>query len=581
MADELTTFGGETESEFIKMGGWLGDFHVRATTVSRYAFKAADMMTSHESTAILNGLLRFLEKMEGQIREIEAETHNSSRLLERMDILLRTLHEPVREFRKIVKALLAIGFTTRIESGAALGHEGDFSTLALDIKRLAEVIGARSSRVLEDVSLLQQEIHDAISQMGNLQEVNSERLKKRITHAREIILSLIEKRGRVAGMTDFLSRKSTEVTDHIGEIVSSIQFHDITRQKVEHVKTTLENLHSESCKDNKGEDGKDTALLVAEVCRLQKAQLKSARDELESAVYKIVDSIHELSDNVSMVACETMKVSGAADRDNCTFFTEMEPALNDVKQVLSSASEVNRLSADLIGSVVGRISDMSFIVGEIELIGEEMKVVASNAGIRAAHAGTRGATLGVISTAIQNLSGEALFQTITLAREFQGVAAQATSLNEALKEGHKNREENISSMGKIGEGQLESLKGINNDFLSLLNKMQGEADILAHDVHVAASSFTVHHKACRLIDDVIDGLDGLIVETGDSSRHEELRENELFREMMSRYTMQSERQVHLTEDFGGLSALTPEGRLQFSQGEDGGTHGLGVNVELF
>jgi len=535
---------------------------------------------SAEAETIFEGFLDLMEKMERQIKEIEDESRRSNGILVQMGGLLQLLYEPIREFRKIVKALLAIGFTTRIESGAVGSCVGDFEGLAYDVKRLAEVIGEKSSTILEELSILEHQITAVIQKMQSLQGDASQNVRKRVENTKTLTLALMEKRLSLNENTEFLAENTFQISRHIGEIVASIQFHDIVRQKVEHVQMALERLQKEIYEAG-GADDSSAHLIAGEICRIQIDQLRNAETELRDAVQKIVESLREVGLNVNEMASETMRISGAADHENTTFFSQMEPAFDFVRSMLAATSEVNQQSSNLIGSVVGRIADLSYIVDEIEIIGAEMKVVASNAGIRAAHAGGNGASLGVISDAVQSLSGEALFQTMTLAREFREISVQASGLKQSLEDGRASREENISELEHKGKESFQFLHGLNEEFLSLLGGIREEADSLSKDLLVAGSSLNVHEKGRETIESVIAGLKNFSTAEREPEAMDGLRDSSVFQEIMERYTMESEREIHEKGSvLRNLFSSEKNNSFLFKE-EDADPLGLGANVELF
>ena len=144
--------------------------------------------------------------------------------------------------------------------------------------------------------------------------------------------SLLERHALSAAGAGQISTRYEAVSQRIGGIVSSMQFHDITRQRIEHVQQALAGLDPHERSAGNAEPHKDGGFsfggrrlrpkgpgehlrLVGDVSNLQIAQLHYAREELVSAVNNILENLSALADLVSEMARETFKMAGAADED--------------------------------------------------------------------------------------------------------------------------------------------------------------------------------------------------------------------------------------------------------------------------
>ena len=202
-----------------------------------------------------------------------------------------------------------------------------------------------------------------------------------------------------------------------------MQFHDITRQRIEHVQQALAGLgpHERSagnagpqrvgeflfgCIRQKPKGTGEDLRLAGDVCHLQIAQLHYARDELVSAVNNILDNLNALADLVAEMARETSKMAGAADETGQSFLTGVEAGFSSVTSALKAYGEADRELSLAMGSVGSMLGEMSEHTGNIESIGEKIKRLALNATVKACHIGEEGATLGVLAEAIHQLSVE-------------------------------------------------------------------------------------------------------------------------------------------------------------------------------
>lgn len=116
--------------------------------------------------------------------------------------------------------------------------------------------------------------------------------------------SLTAKHRRTAALARTFSSRSDSVTVYVGEIVRSLQYHDITRQRIEHVKMKLDNLIARV----DGARGQPvTNELTAEAggtCRELAGVLMTAREEFGHAALSITENLDMVASNAFAVSEE-------------------------------------------------------------------------------------------------------------------------------------------------------------------------------------------------------------------------------------------------------------------------------------
>lgn len=586
LARKLKNFVSSSETQFLAIGAWLRDFHGRAAKVSGLAVEAADTMLGRKAGGVIRKFELLLQEIEGFLGEIDLETGRNRSGLEKVQHLIGRLQFPLEDFHRVVKTLQILRLSAKVEN-SAFGRE-DMNVLAEGMDNLSLMIADKTAHASMEIGFLDRELAHVQRRLADHRSRQRGQVLEKLKHARRHLSELLERRRRIASEADELGNRSADISRQIGNVVTSMQFHDITRQQVEHVCHTLERLGEDIDHGpvfHSGQDAEFEKEAIGEVCELQAAQLEHAQKELAGAVQKIIKSLEELAGNITATARGTLAIAGAANRGKRSFFSGMEPAIGSIASVLAEMVDQDRESSKVISSTVSRVAEMTGLVAEFGLVGSEMKVVAANAGIRAAHAGDGGLALGVIAKAIQQLAGELLVWTGTLAADFTAISSAARSLNNEEDGAQVNKSLKAQEIMNQGTELLKILEEINDECIALLEEMEKGSLKLAEDIAIALSSIAVHHECQEMISSVCDGLQGWFAGDRSISGERITSKDSVFaREIISRYSMQSERRVHerktalIIGERSGVGDFDSD--LPWGPGENDQSE-LGANVELF
>jgi len=578
MSGELSEFGYREEKQFLAIGGRLAEFHQRAKGVVRQSQEAIDCLMKDEAGGTLDGLRSLLDGLEAHIDRVIGEAQNNELFLSRLIQQVEQIERPLQVLAKVVKVLQALSFSTRVES--THGESGQIlKVLADNLKDLAAKINDKTDQVRDRLESMAGLAVTARERMRRLQGDSLHRGRSILHQSRLLVDILGDRRRQSLADANMLGNHSRDVTDAIGEVVSSIQFHDITRQQVEHVRTNLEDLCAELTDQG---DSDLTQLVILDICRVQSAQLRHTRGDLVSAVARIIKNLQEIGRSVGHIARQTRVVAGAAEGEKVTFFEEIEPVIDAVSSILAQSATDNQQARQAVTEVLVAMEELESLLDQIELIGTEMKLIAFNAGITAAHNMERGAGLGVIALSIQTLSGEVFSRTQEFSSGFRQMKELVGSLDATPE-----AETGLAGVGELGTqaaSLIARLREMNRSLVQLLYAMDGEATALAQDIVMAGDTITIHADAGQVIDGLLGGLDQVIecchfgisgIDPGERSR------DGMLERFADRYTMQSEREVHRRVNRSEASPREVEEGKALRPRRSSQSHGLGENVELF
>ena len=577
----LRQMAGTTENEFLQIGSQLQSFYQRSVDVSAMSGQLVFVVSGDNVAPLTLRLQQMMADMEEYLKNARNRSSESCSTLEQVKSLLENLSEPLQGFQKMNKALRMLSISTKIES-ARLGELGSgFVNLAMDVEKLSHQVNEKSAAILAHRRLLESIITKNLVDVHSTEADEDAKVSETLRNTAANLHSLVQVNERCNEFGNTVAVISDEVSASISDVVSSMQMHDMTRQKLEHIVEALENISlkfADSTLSGENTDRLRTLIIEAgDVCELQEAQLRFASGELYTAVCTIIENLREVALKQSVIVGDTVTITGNSDNGS-SFVDVMSKGMTAVTAVLSSCAWADNNMSDTMRRVAQTIEEIALFVTDIEAIGSEIDLIALNSQIKAALTGPEGAALGVLAEAIKRLSDEAVCQTDSVAatlKEIHGVTEHLLSDTEEDAEELRIR---ISSMQDELSETLRTLSCISTEMFSVLSGLNEKVQSLTTDVEEATSHVDVHERIRVMADNVLNGLQQIV----DQSRliepaSSQFKEN--LRHMEEHYTMESERHIHeaIARKRSGQSAIVVQSKASSSSGDSE----FGDNVDLF
>jgi methyl-accepting chemotaxis protein len=579
--ETLQRMAGTTENEFLQIGSQLQSFYQRSADISAIANHLVAVVSGESIDALTSRLQQMMADMEAYLANARSRSSLSCSTLEQVQSLLDKLSEPLEGFQKMNKTLRMLSISTKIES-SRLGELGSgFVNLAMDVEKLSHQVNEKSASILAHRHLLATLITENLALVRATETKQDVDVSATLEDTSANLMELVAVNERCMKFGSTVSTISAEVTESISEVVSSMQMHDMTRQQLEHVVEALERLMSElaDSKTSAADDNLRRIIVEAgDVCELQDAQLHFAAGELYTAVCIILESLRQVARKQSVIAQETMTVTGAADSSGPSFMDVMSRGMTAVTAVLSSCARADENMSDTMKKVAQTIDEIAAFVTDIEGIGSEIELIALNSQVKAALTGPEGAALGVLAEAIKRLSDEAVRQTDSVAGTLNGIHAVTEHLIADTESGENKLGTSITSMQDELAVILGNMGRMNTEMHAVLSDLNERVFSLTRDVEETTSGVDVHERTKAMADGVLASLEQIVAQ----SRQIEPASSEFkanLRHMEERYTMESERHIHeaLARKRSGLGAIAVQNVASNSSDDSE----FGDNVDLF
>jgi methyl-accepting chemotaxis protein len=420
---DLELLNRNTERDFLSIGGKLSEFIEAVDLISSDLKGLAEMMTDEQGLHTSRAMTCVLDRF----TKIKTRSEEGGGLLAGMLHQAGQAKQTLSAFQGTVTILTTLGVLTQIET-ARLGASGaDFGPLADDVKSVSGSVQERVEDAWQTASQLIPPIEAALNSAAALAQKQANDLPSMISAVLAQLASFgdIQKQAHDSSLR--MRTQYEEISDAFKKLIVSLQFHDITRQQVEHVIEILRRVFSDCERQDGSAAGAPRGM--ATVLALQSSQLADAGDKFAASVASIAGSLEEIAEHIGEMAEESRVLSGFSETEHGSRFTQMEEACSAIlaKLILcanaEAANEVtHRGLAETIGQVRGAIE-------KIQAVEIQMVRLALNAGVRAAHIGGSGDALAVLAGTMQQLASECGDRAESLMRSLDSMGQTSATLS--------------------------------------------------------------------------------------------------------------------------------------------------------
>ncbi|HLP14637.1 MAG TPA: hypothetical protein VK470_00185 [Bacteroidota bacterium] len=554
--DVLEELNKKTEDGFLSVGSELQNIHGRSTEISHNLAQVMDTYTSQGQGQCTTTLDEITETSERFLGNFETTSSYAVEHLCAVMKIMESLPGTLREFDRLVSQLRIMGITTRIETERLGLINMGFEHLADEVTTLGENISKKAKEVQVSIKTI-----FGIVKMNeqNLVRLRSTQKGLQLTVARtmnEDLRLLREKHDVFVKEVANISSQSGNSLQSINTIVGALQFHDITRQQIEHVIDALKDLHARL---TSGEEDDALPYLII-VCELQPAQLRCARVEFMNAVLAVVSSFGSLSDTIAQMQTESREAIGCAGSDNPTFFSLIGANLQQVTQALIEGERGLHEFLDSLEQIETVVSNMRTFMEQMSEAGDEVELLALNSRVRAAKTRERGAALGVIAESIQRISTMAEIHIAEVVQSIGGLVRKTEEMRELARNSEISRDTE-----SLIDTMTENLRTLISEFSSssalgksMLEQTAQSSSVLRKDLDAMAASVRDTRAVCETVERIERLLGTISQEARAVAPAFVISEvDRRLVEMKERYTMHAERNTHAAYISGDTTA---EGR---------------------
>lgn len=561
---DLDTLNRSTEKDFLAVGQKLMEFRAAARQMSSGMAELSELISGQASREACQSLGSVVERA----RELDARLEESGVALESVKQLSGQVKRAFSGLPHTVLVFRTLCTLTRIETARLGGAGVDFGNLAEEVQPLSERIQSNGHGVLEAAAWLDQGVQSALERSADLRATELKQLHEIIDRALDNLKSFEEHQERAREASLQQSAQYKEVCQAIDDLVQSVQFHDITRQQVEHVLEALANLRSR----HNGGRGSGAPNDTSAVLTLQGSQLAGAAHVFASSVERIENALANISLRVREMADSIRALMGASGDDRNAFFLEMETSFTSILNTGISC----RNAEEEIGATTARLNET---IGRMrtsvtEILGTEIQIqrIAINATIRATQLEATGDALGVVASVMQRLAVDSNTSSEDVVKALDSMRRVAHNVAGAE---HPAAVDVLSRL----RASIQNLHSSSEQSFRRVEQIAALGSNLAEDISALRGGFSAGRLFAGVAGRALKELEHLGADAVRQFGTVAAASDSALENLASQYTMQRERDIHQAVAEG--RALTPPPAPAAADSAGMGDDVFGDNIELF
>lgn len=542
LCGEISTLAGDLEStihaaepSFLDLGGTLQSLYQNSEELVRVTQATVQAVGGSREEGVLGKANQVTHQALERLTSVRRDISSSLDDIVKGSDLLGKLCAICPTIENSGMTLNVIGLNIAVESSRS-AHAGEMFVVFTDEIRML------SARVLEIARNILDDSRSTRSRQMKAHRMivkNMESFRQLNQNAETVVRKSLDEIG---GIMDF-SRTTFESSANwsqninrlVGDVVVVIQFHDIARQKVEHIVSTLQELSSLPPEERDTAFGRAYKIIGLQINQLGEviSEIRQAHRKCATAFEKMGRHIDELIRDIAVFDAEGKEVSRIRHH-----ITSLQKGLEQLSSLLAEGSELERRIKGTSSQVSETASHLSTHIDKVRGISLDLHLKALNAIVKSARLQEEGRSLEILAQEVSKLSWESnsfVGEVVQIIESLMVISAEGESSR--LEDEERESERNVRS----GIDQIESVfEGFWSDALTVFEKTRK----IESDIKETYSEL----RFLENLGDNLAGFQGRLQEILNrlskwATFKDEALDKQL-NEVAQRYTMKSERDLH-------------------------------------
>jgi len=401
----------DVEPRFLNLGQSFQTIFEETQCFSQWVDQTIDMAADTSGQSALSGTGDYAKDCVDQLRSQQKNMLESLEIFENVQNGLEALSRRCSDADKIVLLLKVIVLNIGIESNRTKESADMFAAFVKEVRELAGHVDTVIRSLLEDSERIRgehvktmAEIRGHVSRLSRLADKADSELKESTKQIETMMAKTLDSLSA--------NRESSEaMARHLGDIVISLQMHDIIRQKAEEVVKELYATENR-IRTSRETPGQIRSENLARETGHKLLELAERVDgiilEVEKTYREVVQSFkgieHHLADLYQGVGSRVRESEDLSSRNNP--FSMLSASLKSLNSLIQESSSLSLVVAGRVSEAAEKVQTLSTYVKSVENISLDLKRKALNAIVKAAHLGDMGRGIEVFAHEVGTVSKE-------------------------------------------------------------------------------------------------------------------------------------------------------------------------------
>ena len=526
---ELTAAAGAAELGFLGIGQTLEQ---AIGILARQADKVGTLRAGMDSAA-LTGAIDALRRSAEAIAALAGRHDAEQASLDRLAAIAAAVHDRIATMQALTREVDVLALNARLLA-AGMGESGaDFMTFAGEIRRVAQTAVGHLAQIGAELAGAGQHLQAAHAAIADFSSRHRDAIAT-IPARLAANIAQVETRGRLAlaGAAQVAAR-SEDISRQVAAQITALQFGDISRQRIEHVR--------------------DAALTLAEAgpaatdalrslgSRLLAAHLRDTAAEIDTKTEAIIAGLVGLAAAARDIRRISGQAYGASDRQVGSFVAELESDVRQSQALVASLCQADTAMAERAGAMLEAMHRLVRHVATVRTVEADMRIIGLNTTLKCSRLGTIGRPLSVVAQELRGFGAQTSAQAASVMKALDEMTRLAASLGAADRtRRHGGLEATAAGMDQA----TATLHGLGEMLSDALAALETDSDQVAGLLDEAAAWVAGWNEIRTVLRRIAAGFDAVSRDADEAVGAVDERGRHVLATIAASYTMARERDVH-------------------------------------
>jgi hypothetical protein len=539
-----------SSEDFLSLNSYFKKYYKDSKVISQNASDILNIITDQEKKEeIFNGLNIFHSRLS---QHLLGFNNVSSGLISAFDKIIQEIEHmfvPSNNLKqdlmtlKLLVANLKIDITLSTESFGKMNRKAnDFNEIIIQTKSFF-------TEFYNNFTQLKSQLKQNIKFVSELREKNSDNIGEILTELQNGSSLFNLKYKEAQNLVPKLKESTESTASNIGKIITNLQYHDIIRQKIEHIQHTHEEILKELNKvsnDNADELNQQLQVKcfvqIRDVAGLQAAQLIHANKEYQKAIEIISEKFLQVGNEMTGISDMCHKFISNSSSSSQSHFKDIIDKVERTSYFIGVYEKsINQLKDRYIKSktqfddIMNNYFELSDFFTTLER--NILKAISSQSVPE-----TENTTINNIKQILNDLR--------SILNQHQGLFDKVKELysgaDQAVVSYFKDdlAQNSLQELFQLSENITSFLKDSNDKVYKTIEENQILSRQVSYDIKSSLEQIKYYDYFDRTIDEIIGQLNEINIKLQNIESIDEEHKRQNLEHLKSQYTMQSEHIIH-------------------------------------
>ncbi len=299
-----------SSDDFLSLNNHLKKNYQSARKVSDNANQIVELVSGSGNEAIISDIELLGQEVKSMLVKLDESQMAAFQMVQRLAANLGLLFVPIKNFRQNLMSLKLLLTNLKLSNSYLTGSQKGFS------EKEVEMLFLKIEKIKDSCPIIEENIFSLREHLSRLSENHKTELDKLIQYCNkdsDKVLSDFRVFAAHQKESRLMAPKMKEITDNcfrnVGSIITNLQYHDIIRQKMEHIQQTHHKIIDDLSKIDTEKNDKETLdkkhsfiIQIPEITEIQIAQLLHTNKEYQAAIEKITRKMIQMGKDMTEVS---------------------------------------------------------------------------------------------------------------------------------------------------------------------------------------------------------------------------------------------------------------------------------------